>query len=200
MVLYIFAININSRKCQERLYSSDLTNSGYRISATLYTSCSRLPLCLHNAQYSNSYVYHAVCIPAFITKHVPKEIRNLLKKLLSNTQNQGSHLCKSTPHFECVGSMLPTLFPHFLRKVWEIFEIFLYTLFKRVGNLPTLSKSVGCMFPTQFLLVLQCVGNFLHFVFFSGICRKVCYTFPLFLECVFKYRDIWYTFEVPFGK
>ena len=26
-------------------------------------------------------------------KHVPKEIRNLLKKLLSNTQNQGSHLC-----------------------------------------------------------------------------------------------------------
>ena len=67
--------------------------------------------------------------------------------------------------------MLPTLFPHFLRKVWEIFEIFLYTLFKSVGNFPTLSKSVGSMFPTHFLLVLQCVGKF----------PPLCYSFPEFV-------------------
>ena len=28
-----------------------------------------------------------------------------------------------------------------------------------MGNVPTLSKSVGSMFPTHFLLVLQCMGK-----------------------------------------
>ena len=83
----------------------------------------------------------------------------------TNTQNQWSYLCKSTPHFECVGSMHVS-----------------YTCRKHVSYTFS-SCSTMC-----------------RKLIFSGICRNVCYTFPLFPECVLKYRDIWYTFEVLFGK
>ena len=91
----------------------------------------------------------------YLLNHIPKEIR----KLLSNTRNQGSHLCKSTPHFECVGSMLPFL--HFIPIFWEKYG-------KSLKPSYTFSSSTMCRK-------------------ISRICRKVSSTISYFPEFVGKF-------------